>query len=248
MYGERLAKWNKATDWPLIAAAIVFLIAYSVQILGPQEGIVADAMNVVLWVVWGAFLVDYVICISLAEHRGRWFVRHLLDLAIVVLPMLRPLRLMRFITILMIVQRNAGTALRGRVAVFTIGAAVLSIYVAALAVYDAESGGPGDIQTIGQATWWAFETITTVGYGDYVPVTTVGKIVAVALMIGGVAIIGVVSASLASWIVERVAVHKDAAAEREQAEVDATSRQIESLTAEVSALRTLLEGKASSGT
>lgn len=234
-------------DWPLIVGAILFLIAYSVQILGPQEGIVAVAANVVLWVIWGVFLVDYVICLALAEHRWRWFVRHLLDLAIVVLPMLRPLRLMRFLTILMIVQRNAGTALRGRVAIFTGGAAVLSIYVAGLAVYDAESGGSGDIQTFGEAIWWAFETITTVGYGDYVPVTTIGKIVAIALMIGGVAIIGVVSASIASWIVERVSTHKEQAVEAEQAEVAATATQVAALTQEVAALRSLLEQQGPGG-
>ncbi len=112
---------------------------------------------------------------------------------------------MRFITVLMIIQRNAGTALRGRVVIFTIGATVLTIFVAALAVYDAEAGQGGGIDTFGDAIWWAFETITTVGYGDLVPVTITGRIVAVGLMIGGVAIIGVVSASLASWIVERVA-------------------------------------------
>jgi voltage-gated potassium channel len=50
----------------------------------------------------------------------------------------------------------------------------------------------------------AFVSITTVGYGDVVPVTAPGRVIAVGLMIGGIALLGVVTATIASWIVERV--------------------------------------------
>ena len=52
-------------------------------------------------------------------------------------------------------------------------------------------------------------TITTVGYGDFYPVTTGGRLVAVMLMCGGVAVVGVVTATLASWVLERVATGRD---------------------------------------
>ena len=94
--------------------------------------------------------------------------------------------------------------LRGRVVVYTVGATVLTVFIAALAVLDAEQG-TGAIRTFGDALWWAFVTITTVGYGDLYPVTPLGRIVAAGLMVGGIALIGVVTATLASWIVERVA-------------------------------------------
>ncbi len=251
MYGIRLERWNKATDWTLIVAAVLFLAAYAVQILGPDSGVVPVIAEVVVIIVWAMFGADYIVCLILAEHRRRWFVRHLLDLAIVILPLLRPLSLMRFITVLMIIQRNAGTALRGRVVIFTIGATVLTIFVAALAVYDAEAGQGGGIDTFGDAIWWAFETITTVGYGDLVPVTITGRIVAVGLMIGGVAIIGVVSASLASWIVERVADKKVADVDREvDKEVgrEVATGELSALAAEVAALRAILERERGGGT
>ena len=231
MYGERLERWNRIADWPLIGAAIVFLIAYAVEILGPQTDPLQSIIGIVLWIVWAFFAVDYIVSLVLAEHRGRWFVRHLLDLLIAVLPMLRPLRLMRFLTILAMVQKGAGSALRGRVAIYAVGATALTIFVAALAVLDAEQGAPGaNISDFGEAIWWAFTTITTVGYGDYYPVTVVGRIVAVALMVGGIALIGVVTATLASWLVERVA----ADADRRKA---ASARQVAELGAEISALR-----------
>ena len=62
------------------------------------------------------------------------------------------------------------------------------IWVASLAILDAERGKPGaNIETFGEAVWWAFVTITTVGYGDFYPVTAHGRFVAVLLMAGGVA-------------------------------------------------------------
>jgi voltage-gated potassium channel len=84
--------------------------------------------------------------------------------------------------------------------------------------------------------WWAFETISTVGYGDFTPVTEVGRLVAVGLMIGGIATLGIVTATLASWIVDRVA----------QTEIDtrsATRGQIRELSAQVAELKALLEQK-----
>ena len=64
--------------------------------------------------------------------------------------------------------------------------------------------------------WWAVVTVTTVGYGDFYPITVVGRLVAVGLMIGGIAVLGVVTASVASWLVEQVGVR--AAAEVEAAD------------------------------
>jgi Ion channel len=64
----------------------------------------------------------------------------------------------------------------------------------------------------GDAIWWAVTTMTTVGYGDHYPITAGGRLVAFGLMIGGIALLGTVTATLASWLIETVA------AEKEQAE------------------------------
>lgn len=140
MYGERLARWERAAEWPLTFTAVLFLLAYATQILARPQGAVEGVAEVVLWLTWAVFLIDYVVRLVVAEHRWRWISRHLLDLAIVVLPMLRPLRLMRFLTIIALIQRNAGSILRGRVVIYTVGATALTIFVAALAVFDAERG------------------------------------------------------------------------------------------------------------
>ena len=87
-----------------------------------------------------------------------------------------------------------GESLRGRVATYVAGSAALLVFVGALAVLDAEQSVPdAKILTFGDALWWAVTTITTVGYGDLYPVTAVGRAVAVALMLNGIAVLGAVS-------------------------------------------------------
>ena len=84
-------------------------------------------------------------------------------------------------------------------------ATVLLLVVSSLSLLDAERGQPGaTIQTYPEALWWSLATVTTVGYGDFTPVTWHGRAVAALLMVCGIALIGVVTGWVASWIVERV--------------------------------------------
>lgn len=119
---------------------------------------------------------------------------------------MRPLRLLRLITLLQLMHRGAGSALRGRIIAYVLSAAALLTYAGALAALDVEQNTTGaDITTFGDALWRAVATITTVGYGDFFPVTQLGRFVAAGLMIGGIAVLGIVTAAVASWLVEHVA-------------------------------------------
>lgn len=115
------------------------------------------------------------------------------------------------------------------------GSTALLLLVAALAVLDAERDArDANITTFGDAAWWALTTMTTVGYGDRYPVTAGGRWVAAGLMVAGVALLGVVTATLASWLVERVS-------EVDEQTQAATRRDIAALAAEVAALRSALD-------
>lgn len=108
-------------------------------------------------------------------------------------------------TLISVLQRSAGTALRGRVTIYVVSSATLLVLVAGLAVLDAEQNATGaNITNIGDGLWWAFVTITTVGYGDFYPITIVGRLIAVGLMIAGIALLGTVTATLAAWFVELI--------------------------------------------
>jgi voltage-gated potassium channel len=115
------------------------------------------------------------------------------------------------------------------------------VYVGALAILQAERPDPGaDIKSFGQAVWWAITTVTTVGYGDLSPVTTTGRVIAAPLMVGGISLVGVVTATLASWLVQRVAAEDTAS----QA---ATAAHIEELRAEIRLVAEELRGITAAG-
>lgn len=229
----RLQRWAAFTDWPIMLLALAFLAAYAWPILDPKlPASVVRGCTVVTWLAWAAFAVDYAARVALAgRDRRRYVVRHLADLAVILLPLLRPLRLLRLVTILGVFHRRAGSSLRGRVAVYVVGATTLLAFVGALAMLDAEREAPeANITTFGDAIWWSAATITTVGYGDRYPTTGAGRTIALGLMLAGIALLGLVTATLASWIIEQVA-------EESQAERAATAAQVDALLTEVRLLR-----------
>jgi len=199
------ATWKKYTEWPLLAVAIVFLAAYSTQVIADMKDNQSPILDTIIWITWGLFLIDYIIQLYLAEQKKKWFIHNIPTLIILLLPVLRPLRLLRLVILLKLLQTNAFKLVSGKIVIYVLGAATLLVYVGALAVLDAEQNTPGaKITNFGDALWWAVTTITTVGYGDYYPITLVGRLVAAGLMIGGIAVLGVVTASLASWLIDQI--------------------------------------------
>jgi len=208
---HRLAWWEKRTEWPLAVVAVIFLAAYSYQVLRNPQGHDDQLLEAGLWIVWGIFVIDYVVRLTLATDRVKWFFRHIIDFFVAILPVLRPLRLLRLLVLFGALQKAIGGAIRGKIIIYTAFSVVLLIYIASLAILDEERGKPDSgINNFGDAVWWAVSTVTTVGYGDKTPITTMGKVIAVFLMIGGISLLGVVTATLASWVVQRVA-EEDAA-------------------------------------
>ena len=202
----RLQRWEHRTAGALTLLAVLFIVVYAVPILRPGLPMTWRlACEVVNLVVWALFGVDYLVRLGLSADRRRFVRDHVFDLVVLLLPILRPLRMLRVVTALLVLHRRAEAWTRGRLAVYVGSTTVLLVLVGALAILDAERGSAdGNIATYPQALWWAVVTITTVGYGDLYPTTLSGRFVALALMIGGIGLIGFVTGSLASWIVERI--------------------------------------------
>ena len=157
----KLERWEKLSEWPLAGIAVVFLAAYSIQVLAQPQGYTAAVLQAVLLITYLAFVVDYVVRLSLAPNRARWFVRHLFDLAIVALPMLRPLQLLRLVVVVTALQRAVGDAIRGRVILYTVSCATVLIYAASLAILEVERSEPNaNIKNFGDAVWWSISTVT----------------------------------------------------------------------------------------
>lgn len=159
------------------------------------------------------FLVDFFHRLWRAESKWRFLKWGWIDL-LASIPMLDHLRWGRAVTIWRLAVlfkgvrslRNLAELFRqhrAKSSLITVGAfAFLLIFAASLLVLHFEIGHPGgNIVTAEDAIWWSLVTMSTVGYGDYVPVTVGGRIVGVALMIMGVGVFGVISATMAAWFV-----------------------------------------------
>ena len=216
--------------------AVLFVADYALPVIDPGlevglVGFLAGAARVT----WVLFAVDYGVRLWLSRDRRTFLRRHKLDLAAVALPALRPLRLLTMITVL---NRNAGPLLRGKVTAIMVAAASLLILLSSIAILDAERGRQGaNIETFGDALWWAMATVTTVGYGDHYPVTTEGRLVAVVLMLTGISVIGVVSATFGSWLTERAHQLQHQGRPPEPPEIHALHAEIDRLRAELRSVR-----------
>ncbi|MFJ6831577.1 potassium channel family protein [Streptomyces sp. NPDC091209] len=231
------ARWELHTQRPLLVLAVAFALGYGVPIVDNDAGpSVTFTCTLVEWVVWGAFAVDYLVRLALARQR-RSFVRdHWLDLCAVILPILQPLRLLRLVSTLMLVGRRARMASQIRLTTYVGGAVIGLLMFGSLAVLSVERDSPnGNIKTLGDAVWWSFTTMTTVGYGDHAPTTGMGRVLAVGLMLSGIALLGVVTANIAAWFISRF--EKDDVEERRQtAAIEALTAEVRALRAEVAAL------------
>ncbi|SCG54153.1 potassium channel family protein [Micromonospora halophytica] len=232
---DRAARWERLSALPLTILSILFLAVYAAPILRPDlPAPWRLACEVTAVVIWLLFWVDLLARLKLTTDRRRFLRSHLFDLTVLVLPVLRPLRALRLVTVVLTLNRRTETWARGRLAVYVGATTLLLVLVSALAVLDAErSSVDANISSFDDALWWSAVTITTVGYGDHYPVTATGRFVALALMIGGIGLIGFVTGSLATWIVERVS---DAGRP-----ATATVDDVAVLRAEIAALRQQLE-------
>lgn len=232
----RRHRWEHVTTWPLMLVALVFLVAFAAPVV--QEDPDPDLQRIgslVLVVTWWTFVVDYVVRLLLSRDRWGFVRRHVLDLAAVAFPALRPLLLLRVVALL---ERALEHNLGGRLTVYVGSLTVLAVLVGSLAVLSAEEDASGsNITDLGTALWWAVTTVTTIGYGDHYPVTVQGRLVATVLMVCGIGLIGVVTASLASYIIDRVRDEEESPEQRTRHLVEQLVEEVRGLRKEVADLR-----------
>lgn len=162
--------------------------------------------------VCGVFLADFVVHWWRAPSRRQFLRLGWIDLvsSIPTLEWLRWGRIFRVLRILRALRsvhavREHLRADRPRGTFAMVGLLSLAaVLFATIAVFEAERGQPGaNIQTGGDALWWAFATITTIGYGDRFPVTFAGRVVAVVLVVFGLSFFGTFTAYVASFFLEK---------------------------------------------
>ena len=230
--GEKnLAAWEERSSRPMFVASVLYLLAFAAPIMStriqePYDGY----LNIIQMILWGLFAADYCIRLYLAPRRLYFITHNLMNLAIVLLP---AWRIVSFLAMIHLTTNRQYKRL-SELAMKLFGYTAIFIIMFALAIYSVESSEPGAmIRDLPTAYWWTFTTLATVGYGDVYPITGIGRVIAVVVMLYGVGMVAVATGALASWIIEKIG-------GREEQEYPATKADVDDLRQEISELRALL--------
>jgi voltage-gated potassium channel len=218
---EAYDRFSAAVALPLTVLALVWLPILIVPIVARLPTGIATVFDAIDYFVWAAFAIEYGVKLYLTPLRRHYIAHHLVELAVIALPLLRPLRALRLLRVVNIfraglILTNALRRLRGVLThhgLHYVLFVVLGVIVVCAALeFEFEEGTHGsNIQNFGDALWWAIVTVTTVGYGDKYPVSAGGRGVAAVLMLVGIGLIGVLTATVASFFIGQEADEEQAA-------------------------------------
>lgn len=194
----------------IIVLSVYVLCALLVDTLMKLPPEVSRILDIIDNCICGIFLVEFFVRLYRAENKLKFMRWGWIDLvaSIPSLDSLRYGRALRLFRLLRILRAFQGTRhiirhlIRKRVqGTFTAAALIagLLIIFSSIAILQVEKDPESNIKTAEDALWWAFSTITTVGYGDRYPVTTEGRIIAVVLMTVGVGLFGTFAAFVTTW-------------------------------------------------
>ena len=194
-----LDRLDRLTELPLLLLAFIMVPV----LLGPllwddsfsaAEKALFRTLDIFIWAVFAA---DFFLKFAITPNRWRYLKRHWLEALVVLIPFIRPLRIVRLI----VFGARAIKATRRRLVnvnfllVYAIG-----IVVIAATIVTVVEQGHDSIDSFTDALWWSVVTATTVGYGDMTPVTPVGRGMAVLLMLVGIGLFGGLTANFASTL------------------------------------------------
>ena len=191
-----LERLERLTELPLLLLSfgmIPLLLGPILWDLSDTEDIVFLTLDAFIWAVFAA---DLTAKLAVAPDRLAYARRHWLDVLIVAVPFIRPLRLVR----LVVFGARAVYGVRRLMNIDFLLVYGIGLVLISATVVTAVEQGHDTIDSFPDALWWSVVTVTTVGYGDVTPTTTVGRTVAVFLMLGGIGLFGALTANLASTL------------------------------------------------
>lgn len=195
---RRRHRYEGLAQYPLFVLGLGFVVGV-LLVLDTQASSIGRTVGVVLCLLgWLGFAADYFIGLWLTNDRREYVRRNWLRLLPIIFP---PLFMLMAVYVIKMITVGAKGKFGSRARLYVLYLTTLTIMLGSVMVTLFERAAPNaTIKNFGDGLWWSMETVSTVGYGDYYPVTVRGKIVAVVLFINGVALLSVVTASLAGKV------------------------------------------------
>lgn len=194
----RLDAWVLRTTAPLDLLA---LLTIWVTVVPPGE--IARLHPDNAWIFWAlrlgvsfVYLCDLLWRLRLSHHRAKYFRTHLLSVVVIVFPVIRILFSLRLLRAMF---------QKGNLFHFLFVALLLAANFTLVVLAYERASSDANITSLGIAAWWSCVTIATVGYGDYSPVTTGGRVFAVLLMALGLVMLAVITAQISSNFMDQAA-------------------------------------------
>lgn len=187
-------KYERVSAFPLFLMGLLFILAFGITVSSGSTAAERRFAALAIAATWLVFAVDYVLGLLISGDTWRFVRTHIMQGVALLFP---PLRLLLMGHVFRLLKAGAGRS-GDRYRTYLLYLTTLTLVVGAvMVVYFESKSANSNIHTIGDAIWWGGETISTVGYGDYYPVTVGGRIVAAVLFVNGVAVVSIITAGLA---------------------------------------------------
>ena len=228
----------------MLTLCVLSLVILGIDVFLAKDQEIKLVIDVFDFLICAAFLWDFVKNLYEAKNRWEYMQWGWIDL-LSCIPHVDYLRLGRFARIIRILRVIRGIKstkkilsyirLRPAEASFwsVLLVCILISFLASVSILHFEKSADSNIKTAGDAVWWSFVTITTVGYGDFYPVTLEGRILAAILMVGGIGLFGTLSGYMGAWFINPV--------EAEEEDIERVNQQVQDLRAEILELKALLK-------
>ena len=197
-----LKQWQNQMAKPTLIFSLIYTISFIYPVyFYPSPLIIQEICRWTNHIVWAIFLLDYLVMFKLAPNKKKFVSTHIFELILVALPFVRMLRPLRAIVFIGQAGFRSRRQLLKNIWWVVSVASLLMIIIMGAAILDIERNiSNSNIKTPSDAIWWAFITITTVGYGDKYPVSNEGRLVAGFLIVFGVVMLATITGALAAWI------------------------------------------------
>jgi voltage-gated potassium channel len=199
-------KWGKRLEWPMLFVVLWIPLQWyleETQAIAPQLARIAD------WLVWLAFLAETVLLSSLVKDRRAYLFGNWMNLVIItggmpffwqfapLVGLLRSFRLVLVVVILVRLSKSARMLLSRHQLGNTLAVAFITMVLSGVIVSRIDPS----IGTVWDGMWWAWTTMSTVGYGDVVPHNAAGRLFGALLILFGVVLLSLLTANLAAFFI-----------------------------------------------